>query len=231
MAPRSTLALGVLIAAWRTYPRPADLEPIGVEWPHNGRAFPRIFWVYLVTASLVAAGYADVAPIAYHFDHRQLVPTDWIPILYTIAMGVQALTALAFGRLFDRFGISVLIASIVLSAPFAPLVFLGHVPAAVAGMALWGAGIGAQDTILRAVIATMIPPERRASAYGLFNAGFGLAWFLGSALMGYLYDVSTMGLVTFSVLAHIAAVPLPLGIGRRTGVGRRKSGSRVVSGH
>jgi MFS family permease len=87
-------------------------------------------------------------------------------------------------------------------------------------MALWGAGMGAQDTILRAVIATMIPPERRASAYGLFNAGFGLAWFLGSALMGYLYDRSPIGLVAFSILAHVAAIPLLVGVGRRAGSGR-----------
>ncbi len=136
------LALGVLLAAWRAYPRPADLEPIGAQWPHDGRAFPRIFWVYLVAAGLVAAGYADFALIAYHFDHRRVVPTDWIPVLYAIAMGVQALAALAFGRLFDRYGIAILIVAVVLSAPFAPLVFLGHVPAAVAGMALWGAGMG-----------------------------------------------------------------------------------------
>ncbi len=75
---------------------------------------------------------------------------------------------------------------------------------------------------MRAVIAIMIPPERRASAYGLFNAGFGVAWFLGSAVMGYLYDVSTMGLVAFSVLAHVAAIPLLVGIGRRAGVRRRE---------
>src|SRR5262249_19748093 len=145
------------------------------------------------------AGYADFALIAYHLDHRQVVSAGWIPVLYAIAMGIQGVAALAFGRLFDRFGMSVLVASVVLSASFAPLVFLGNLAAAVAGMALWGAGMGAKDTILRAVIATMIPPERRASAYGLFNAGFGLAWFLGSALMGYLYDVSPIGLVAFSV--------------------------------
>jgi predicted MFS family arabinose efflux permease len=116
---------------------------------------------------------------------------------------------------------AVLIASVVIAAPFAPLVFLGHIPAAVAGMVLWGAGMGAQETILRAVIATLIPPDRRASAYGLFNANFGLAWFLGSALMGYLYDLSPIGLAAFSVLAHVAAIPLLMGIGRQVGIGRQ----------
>jgi hypothetical protein len=42
-----------------------------------------------------------------------------------VAMGVDALAALAFGRLFDRIGLQVLIVSSLLSFLFAPLVFLG----------------------------------------------------------------------------------------------------------
>ena len=53
----------------------------------------------------------------------------------------------------------------------------------------------------------MVPPERRGSAYGLFNTGYGIAWFLGSALMGYLYDSSLQGLVWFSVIVQLAAIP------------------------
>jgi MFS family permease len=216
------LALGVLIAAWRAYPRPADLEPIGVEWPRDGRVFPRDFWAYLAAAVLIAAGYADFPLIAYHFGMRQVVAPDGIPVLYAIAMGVDALAAIVFGRLLDRFGIPVLIAATLLSAPLAPLVFQGNLAAAVVGMALWGAGMGAQESILRATIATMVPPERRGTAYGLFNAGYGMAWFLGSALMGYLYDVSLVGLVAFSVLAQVAAVPLLVGVGRQAGIGPRR---------
>jgi predicted MFS family arabinose efflux permease len=137
-------------------------------------------------------------------------------------MGVDAAAALVFGYLFDRKGIPVLIGSAVLSAFFAPLVFMGGSWGAVAGMALWGVGMGAQESILRATIATLVPPERRGSAYGLFNAGFGLAWFLGSALMGYLYDVSITGLVVFSILVHLAAIPLLAVVGRRAGIARRR---------
>jgi hypothetical protein len=67
----------------------------------------------------------------------------------------------------------------------------------------------------------MVRPERRGTAYGVFNAGYGLAWFLGSAAMGTLYDASPAGLVAFSVLAQLAAIPLLLGISRRAGIGRR----------
>jgi predicted MFS family arabinose efflux permease len=178
--------------------------------------FPTVFWIYLAAAGAIAAGYADFPLIAYHFARNHVVLPKWIPVLYTIAMGVDALAALVFGRLFDRFGLPVLIGATVLSAPFAPLVFQGHLAAAVVGMALWGAGMGAQESILRAAIATMVRPERRGTAYGVFNAGYGLAWFLGSAVMGTLYDTAPAGLVTFSVLAQLAAIPLLLEISRRS---------------
>ena len=129
-------------------------------------------------------------------------------MLYALAMGIDAVAALVFGYLFDRKGIPVLISSAVLSAFFAPLVFMGGFSGAVLGMALWGIGMGAQESILRAAIATLVPPERRGTAYGLFNAAYGIAWFLGSALMGYLYDTSLASLVAFSVLAQLAAIPL-----------------------
>ncbi len=216
------LALGVLFAAWRAYPRPADLESVAVQWPGDGRVFPASFWVYLAAAAAIAAGYADFPLIAYHLGKRAIVAADWIPVLYAVAMGVDALAALVFGRLFDKFGLTVLIVATLLSAPFAPLVFAGNGALAVVGMALWGVGMGAQESILRASIATMIPPERRGTAYGLFNAGYGLAWFLGSALMGYLYDTSLAGLVAFSVLAQLAAIPLFVLVARQTRSARSK---------
>jgi predicted MFS family arabinose efflux permease len=198
----------VLLAARRAYPRPADLEPVGVEWPRDGRMFPRVFWAYLAAAAAIAAGYADFPLIAYHLGMHRVVSPGWIPVLYAIAMGVDAFAAIIFGRLFDRFGLPVLIAATIISAPFAPLVFQGGVAGAVLGMALWGAGMGAQESILRAAIATMVPPARRGTAYGLFNAGYGLAWFCGSTLMGFLYDRSPVTLIAFSVLAQVVAVPL-----------------------
>jgi len=67
--------------------------------------------------------------------------------------------------------------------------------------------MGAQESIMRAAIANMIPIERRASAYGVFNAGYGIFWFLGSALMGILYDLSIPMLIVFSVIAQLASVP------------------------
>lgn len=167
--------------------------------------------------AFVAAGYADFPLIAYHFEKTALAAPTWIPIFYAVAMGVDALAALVFGRLFDRIGLSTLALVSLLSAFFAPLVFLGNTPLTLVGMALWGVGMGAQESIMRAAVAGMVPPNRRGSAYGILNTGFGLAWFVGSALMGVLYDVSLPALIVFSVVTQLAAIPLFFWVGRQTG--------------
>lgn len=202
------LALGVLLAARLLYPRPRDLEAVSVKL--EGKVFPRVFWLYLVAVALIAAGYADFPLIAYHFKKVSVASDNWIPIFYAIAMGVDALAALFFGRLFDRIGISILIVVSLLSSLFAPLVFLGGFDLALLGMALWGIGMGAQESIMRAAVAEMVPADKRGTAYGTFNLGYGVFWFLGSALMGVLYDTSITSLIVFSVVMQLASIPMLL---------------------
>jgi len=202
------VALAVLLVTRLSYPRPRDLEAILPELETKG--FPREFWLYVVGASLIGAGYVDFSLIAYHFEKASVVSDASIPIFYAVAMGVDALAALLFGSMFDRIGLSVIIFAALISAFFAPLVFLGGGHFALLGMALWGIGMGAQESVMRAAIAEMVPVNRRASAYGVFNAAYGLFWFLGSAVMGILYDVSLPALIAFSVIAQLAAVPVLL---------------------
>jgi len=77
--------------------------------------------------------------------------------------------------------------------------------------------MGAQESVLRAVVAELVPRDRRATGYGVFNAGFGLAWFAGSALMGLLYERSRIALAAFSVTAQLASLPLLYAVHRRLG--------------
>lgn len=202
------MALTVLFTAYKLYPRPHDLESATIKL--EGKGYASSFWLYLAAIACVAAGYADFPLVAYHFKKAASVPEHWIPILYAVAMGTDAVAALVFGRIFDRIGIPVLIAAFVVSSLFAPLVFLGGFQAALIGMALWGVGMGAQESIVRAAIAEMIPRNRLGFAFGLFNTVYGVAWFAGSALMGILYDFSVGALVIFSVAAQLAAVPVIL---------------------
>jgi MFS family permease len=202
------LAWSVLVAARLLYPRPKDLEALLPELETKG--YPRRFWLYIAAASLIGAGYVDFPLIAFHFEKASVLSDNMIPILYAVAMGVDALTALVLGSLFDRKGVTVLIFATVLAAFFAPLVFLAGSYLAFIGMALWGLGMGAQESIMRAVIAEMIPANRRASAYGIFNAAFGLFWFLGSLLMGILYDFSVPAVIVSSVALQLGSVPVLL---------------------
>jgi MFS-type transporter involved in bile tolerance (Atg22 family) len=113
----------------------------------------------------------------------------------------------------------VLIPVALLSALTAPLTFSQSAGLALVGMVLWGVGMGAQESIVRAAIAVMIPAERRGAAYGLFNAVYGVCWFAGSALMGVLYDLSIGWLVAFSVIVQLIAVPILFAV-RRAGTAR-----------
>lgn len=204
LAIPAALALAALVAAWRTVPRPEQLEPPGVSL--EGRSLSRAFWVYAASCGLLAAGFVDFPLVAYHLKRTAAVPDLWIPLLYALAMGVDAAAALVFGRLFDRLGFPVVMLGAALAAGAAPLLYFGGFRAAVAGMALWGAALGVQESVLRAAVAGFAPPERRASAYGVFNFCFGISWFAGSAAMGFLYSRSPAALVSLSVTLQLGAV-------------------------
>lgn len=199
-------ALTFLFTAYQLYPSPHDLGSATIRVTSKG--FPRSFWMYVTAVGCVAAGYADFPLVAYHFNKAASVPEQWIPIFYAVAMAVDAIAALVFGRMFDRHGFPVLVISLVLSCFFAPLVFMGGFQAALLGMALWGIGMGAQESIMRAAIAHYSHKEKRATAYGFFNMIYGIAWFAGSAAFGLLYDnVSVPAAVIFSLVLQAMAIP------------------------
>jgi MFS family permease len=145
-----------------------------------------------------------------------LVNSGTLPLLYAGAMLVDAVAALVFGLLYDKKGVRALAWSTLLSAPFAIFVFVfDSVPALLLGVALWGVGMGAQESILKASVTKLVPKSSRATGYGIFECSFGLFWFLGSWLLGVLYDVSIPAMVILSVAAQVAAVPLYLASAKR----------------
>jgi MFS family permease len=197
--------LSILVVARLLYPKPEDLAPSAPDVRVGG--LPHVFWVYLAGAALVAAAFADFQLVAFHFQKTQALGVVWVPIVYAIAMAVSGAGSLVFGRLFDRFGLRVLIPLTLISAPFAPLVFLGGFWSIVVGSALWGLGMGVHESIVPAAVAKMVPERRRPSAFGLFTGGYGLAWFVGSAIMGRLYDLSVGAVVVFCVVLQLGVCP------------------------
>ncbi|MEW6659229.1 MAG: MFS transporter [Thermodesulfobacteriota bacterium] len=200
------IAVLVITIAARLYPHPQHLEVTVPKLETKGLTQP--YWLYVAAVGLIGAGYADFPLIAYHFGKATVAPPNWIPIFYAVAMGVDAIAALILGRLFDRLGMPVIMVVSILSALFAPLVFLGGFNLALMGMVLWGIGMGAQESIIKAALAEMVPRDRRATGFGIFNTGFGLFWFLGSALMGILYDFSLWFLIFFSVIIQLCSIPI-----------------------
>jgi len=170
--------------------------------------FPGVFWIYVIAAGFLALGFVDFGLLAYHFQESSLVKPEVIPLLFAGAMGVNGLTALVFGRLFDRFGIQIIVLGILVSLLALPFGFLGGASGVYISVACWATGMGAQDATLRSGISQVVSMNKRGSAFGAFNAAFGVLWFLGSVTMGVLYDYSLMALVVFGIAAQLIAATL-----------------------
>jgi predicted MFS family arabinose efflux permease len=129
-------------------------------------------------------------------------------------MGVNGLSALIFGKLFDRHGIAILSFSILVSMLALPLGFLFGPAGAIASVACWAIGLGAQDATLRSGISQVVSMNKRGSAFGAFNGVFGVAWFLGSSAMGLLYDHSLVAVVVFGLFMQLTAAAMFLWLRR-----------------
>jgi hypothetical protein len=201
------LCLAMIAAARLFFPKPEELdkkEAAGLQ----AKGLTNAYWLYLLGGALIAAGFADFALIAFHFDKTNNVTMHWIPILYALAMAIGGISSLIFGRLLDKIGPSVMLVAFFLGAFFAPFVFLGKFFLILIGMVLWGVGLGAQESLLKAMLANVTSKDKRSTAFGVFDTGFGIAWFLGSAIMGILYAKSLLILIIFSVALQIAALPV-----------------------
>ena len=180
---------------------------------HDGAAsaahLPRAFWFYAAASALVGFGFADYPLIAFHFAKASVVSPGWVPVFYAAAMLASGAGSLLFGHWFDRSGLVVLVPGLLIGAAVAPLAFFGGFALALVGVLLWGLSQGVHEAVMNAAVATFVPEHQRARAYGIFSALYGVAWFVGSATLGLLYDRSLPALVTVSVAATLAAfIPL-----------------------
>jgi MFS family permease len=199
------ITLILLLISRLNFPQPEKFEV--KEETINFEGISKSYWLYLVAISLIAAGFADFPLLAFHFQRIDIFSPTMIPFMYAIAMGVDAVSALIFGLFYDKVGVASLIIASSLSIFFSPFSFLSNSSLVVIlGVILWGIGMGAQESILKSVVADIVTPEKRGTAYGFFNAIFGLFWFIGSAIMGILYDYTIVSLVIFSMIVESAAV-------------------------
>src|SRR5438874_109047 len=201
------LCLATLVVARISHPTPRELEKEPDDYSEAKR-FPKSFWIFVGAGALIAAGFADFSLIAFHFQKAASVPQVDIPLFYAVAMGAGALSNLLLGRLFDRIGFPIVFIAFFIGVLFAPLVFLGGFWLALIGMAVWGIGMGAQNSLLKAILTYLMPITKRSTGFGLFYTCYGIAWFTGSATMGFLYDKWLTALILFSMILQLAALPV-----------------------
>jgi MFS family permease len=197
--PAGGAFIALLFARWarpsRGTPPPAPAR----------KQLPNVFWIYVGAAGLLALGFVDFPLLAFHFQENSLVQPAVIPLLYAGAMGVNGLTALIFGRMFDRYGIQIIVLGILVSLLALPFGFLDGPGGVYISVACWATGLGAQDATLRSGISQVVSMNKRGTAFGAFNAAYGVLWFLGSVTMGVLYDFSLLALVIFGMIVQAAA--------------------------
>ena len=222
LAVPGAVTILLLLYTRRRFPNPEDFEPAPKSYvPFRMK---KGFLFYIAGISLFAFGFMDYSLIVMHVagTGAELAPglvkdalfvnEETLPLLYAGAMLVDAVAALVFGFLYDKRGVRVLVWSTLLSAPFPIFVFgTRSAPLVLLGIALWGVGMGAQESILKAAVTDMVPKASRATGYGIFECSFGIAWFLGSWLLGVLYDISIPAMIALSVAAQAAAIPFYLG--------------------
>ena len=198
-----TIALVVLSKI--RYPHPEMFEKERNE--EGSFRFKQSFAFYMVAICLFAFGFVDFTIITLHAAKTNMLPDSTLSLLYALAMLVDAFAALFFGWLYDKVGLKALMLSTLISSSFSIFVFLADKPyLLIVGVVIWGIGMGAQESIMKAAVSGILPVNMRSTGFGIFETGFGIFWFLGSWCMGILYDFNITLLVIISVAVQLAAI-------------------------
>ncbi len=145
-----------------------------------------IFYILFVLFSI--SGFAGFSLISYHLVIKKIFLFSTIPILYMIAMGVDGIVAPFIGNLYDRIKFKSLIFIPFLTVLLPFFSFSLNLYFSIIGIIIYGVIMGCHETVLRASIADIIPPEKRGMAYGIFNSIYGFGFFISGWIIGFLYE-------------------------------------------
>jgi MFS family permease len=145
--------------------------------------------------------------VSFHLSRARVVTEHWIPIFLALATLMAVIASLLLGKLYDKIGIAAVVIAVVLASLFSPFVFFGSFWPALGGLFLWGIGYATQDTLLKVLIASVLPEGKRNSAFGIFYLGYGGGWLIGSVTTGLLYEHSRVAIVGFAMAVQLASLP------------------------
>lgn len=218
------LAMALLLWMRRRVPDPSGFEPesdevhrtdasVALDAPGVGpaaapaRSIPVTFLLFSASTALTALGLIGFGVLSFHLVDAALVPLAAVPLVFALGMLAAAIAALVTGRLYDRVGGAVLLFVPVLAAGVPLLVLSDGIGGALVGIVLWGAAMGVQDSTVKALVADLVAPARRGTAYGVFAVFQGVGTFAGAALAGALYP-DAFAIAVITIPAQAAALIL-----------------------
>lgn len=138
------------------------------------------------------------------------VAEHWIPIAYLLFNIVYALSSTPMGLLADRVGIrTIVMAGFLFYAAVYSLVGLATAPLHIWLLfPLYGLYKGMSEGTQKAYLALIAPPERKATAFGIYHTVNGLMLLPASVMAGLLWDRVGAGATFFygAAMAVLAAV-------------------------
>lgn len=207
-------AIGVLLYLRYRVPRPEVFEEGDEDEAVEGDAaaqpikLPRLFWIYTGFCGLVLAGVGTFGVMSFHMVSAHIVSASTVAVLYAVAMGVDGVFALITGSMYDKVGVRVLFVLPVVSAIVPFFAFGNSLASVIAGVVLWGASLGIQESTMRAAVADTVPGCKRATSYGMFSVFMGVGSFVGAGVTGALYAHGQAAIVVYALVLEAAACVL-----------------------
>ncbi len=145
--------------------------------------------VFILIAAIFALGNSSDVFLILRAQQTG-ISARMIPVVYLFFNLIYSISAIPAGIAADRFGKKrVVLAGFILFA----LLYYGFAVAAATGMiwilfALYGVFMGLTEGVQKAYLATIIPADFKATAFGVYNTVVGLAMLPASLIGGWLWD-------------------------------------------
>ena len=212
LAIPATLAIFFLFSAYLEYPR---VKAVGIKVDKKiagGKDIEKIFWLYSFSMFFVSLGFISWINFSYILKAGNAFPDYLIATFYLAAMLADALLAFPLGLMYDKFGLVSLLFAPIFSILIIPFLFSQDFISIIIASVLWGAVMAIYESNARAAIADILPGNKRAFGYGAFSLTFGIAWMLGSIIIGYLYENSPSLIILFVLISELVALLLLLNV-------------------
>jgi len=153
---------------------------------------PRLDWrvkFFIAIATLFALGNSSDAFLILKAQQTGIA-AGLIPAVYLTFNLIYSAASIPAGIAADRFGMKkiILLGFVLFSALYYGFARAGTPAAVWVLFSLYGVFMGLTEGIQKAFLATIIPPDARATAFGIFSTAVGLAMLPASLIGGWLWD-------------------------------------------